>query len=213
MQMANTFIWYTMDMPSRSELNHLEHTMPRPKKASSTPRRESPIQFRPGTELGQLVTDFSRSQGLKEGEACRRLIALAVTGMDGRYYPLIRQFAEGAGPARDFVRACAQVKSMVDGAALAGADEVGAEPGRSRFIFRIVKEALTSKGIELEAGGLWFATQAPAATPVAARSHATDPGGTRPRRVVRPLEPEAASEDEPGTATVAPPVQRRRVST
>jgi hypothetical protein len=117
--------------------------MPRPKRSGVPGRRESPIQFRPGTELGQLVTEFSEANRLSDPEACRCLIALAVAGMDGRHYGLIRRFADGLGGAQEFVRACVRVKTMLDGAVLAGAQEAATEPGRSKFIERIVEEALT----------------------------------------------------------------------
>src|SRR5690242_9834648 len=116
--------------------------MVRSKRTAARAPRESPIQFRPGTELGRLVTEFSAANRLSDPEACRCLIALAVTGMDARYYRLLRQLADGWSAGTDFARACVHVKTMLDGAALADGPNVFVEPRRSQLILQAVRDAL-----------------------------------------------------------------------
>jgi hypothetical protein len=126
------------------------------KKSGGTPRRESPIQFRPGSDLGHRVTQFSATHGLADAEACRNLIALAVSEMDCRYYPLVRQFADGMGAGMDFVRACIHIKAMIDGAALAAGPVVWSERDRAQFILKIVTKGLAERGVSVNTADLPF---------------------------------------------------------
>src|SRR5947208_2347382 len=87
---------------------------PRSKQSKQGP----PLQFRPGVELERLVASFAAEHGLRPNEACKCLIALAITAMDVRYYGLMHQLAEAMGGANAFVSACVHVQSRLDGAAL-----------------------------------------------------------------------------------------------
>jgi hypothetical protein len=182
--------------------------MGRSKPTSTPKRRESPIQFRPGTELGQLVTEFSAANRLSDPEACRCLIALAVTGMDGRYYRLLRQFADGAEGGKDFVRACVHVKTMLDGAAITGGQEVLNEPRRTDLIVRIVRDALEPRGIALDTSGFWFAEEPSSPVQTASRAY-----GTPSRRTIRRVsddDAEANTEPEEEEVTSQAPATRAR---
>jgi hypothetical protein len=160
--------------------------------------REAPIQFRPGTDLGRRVTQFSSEHRLSDPESCRRLIALAVNEMDGRLYGLVRQLAEAMADEMDFVRACIHIKTMVDGAALADEQRVSSEPNRSLFILKIVKEAMGKKGHSVDTRGLWFAREEPV-TPL---QGTFDPTKAKIRRKIRPVEKtEPAVSDVPELET------------
>jgi hypothetical protein len=116
-------------------------------------------------------------------EACRRLIALAVSDLDARYYPLVRQLADGLGWGADFARACVHLKAMLDGAILAAPTTASSELERSRFVLKVIKETLGQRGLPLNTQGTPFA----APQPNTRRTHA---GLGRPR--IRPLEDRAA---------------------
>ena len=134
---------------------------------SKQSKQGPPLQFRPGVELERLVGSFASEHGLQPNEACKCLIALAITSMDVRYYALMNQLAETMGGANAFVRACLHVRTSLDGAVLAMGRSLLLEPERSLFILRVVRELLTAKGLEVQTEGLWFLPQEEMAQPQA----------------------------------------------
>ena len=132
-----------------------------PAKKELSPKREPPIQLRPGPELGRLIGDFAAQAGLPVNEACKRLIALALTSMDVRYHDLVGHLADAMGGA--FVHACIHVQSALSGAALAGQPK-RLEPERSLFILKVVQDLFLSKGRQLPDLQLWFLPEAEQAT-------------------------------------------------
>ena len=166
--------------------------------SSRSASKESPIQFRPGTELGQRVAEFSSQHRLTAPDACRCLIALAVNEMDARYYALIRQLADVLEGGTEFVRACGHVKAMVDGAALAAGRTYASEPERSKFILKIVQEVLVQKGKTADTSGLWFVIDQPIDAGELGHSP-NNSGGDRPKRrrtIRRPVQHEPETSDE-----------------
>src|SRR5690349_6783004 len=110
-----------------------ENPMTRPQKQADR-KREAPIQFRPGSELGQLVGTFASRHGLQTPEACRALVCLSVTEMDARYFPLVRQLADTIGGENAFVRACVRVHTALEGARRATGHPIQQDPDRAYFI-------------------------------------------------------------------------------
>jgi hypothetical protein len=140
--------------------------------------------------------DFSSANGLTAPEACRCLIALAVNEMDVRYYLLVRQLAEVLDGGSEFGRACAHVKAMVDGAALAAGRAYINEPERSNFILKIVQEALAQKGKPIEVRGLWFADATPASIKGGQNERSSTKSASRKIRTIRKLEQDAEEESK-----------------
>lgn len=126
------------------------------RKAEKESRRESPIQFRPGSELGHLIDSFASGHGLSVAEACRVLIALAVTEMDCRYFELIHQMGKAIGGESGFVRACVHVHTALAGARRMSNLPLQVDPERSLFIERTVHDFLAARGLQGQARGLWF---------------------------------------------------------
>jgi hypothetical protein len=149
---------------------------PRSKPAKQAP----PLQFRPGVELERLVESFAAERGLRPNEACKVLIALAITAMDVRYYGLMHQLAEAMGGASAFVSACIHVQSRLEGAALMAGRPLWREPERSLFMLKIIQEFLQGKGLEVPTQGLWFLSQEEQAPPQAEEA--------RPKVKVNPTE-------------------------
>src|SRR6202035_434789 len=103
-----------------------------------------------GVELEELVQKFAEQQDLQVNEACKALVALAVTAMDVRYYGLISQMAEKMGGVNAFVRACARVHVALEGAMLATGRPLEDEPERSLFILKVVRDFLAARDIQVQ---------------------------------------------------------------
>jgi hypothetical protein len=162
--------------------------MSQPKKQA---KRESPIQFRPGSELGHLVSNFASAHRLTPPEACRLLISLAVAEMDCRFAGLILPLAEALGGENAFVRACDHVHTALQAARRATGLPVQMDPERAIFIQETVKAALTERGAADRFRPLAF-LQVEAARAQAEEQPRTHSPGAK-RRVVRfagPLEEE-----------------------
>lgn len=129
-----------------------------PRRAPRDPR-EPPIQFRVGTEIRQLVRAFAAQHDLPLNEAAKYLVALAVTGLDFRHFGLVRQLAEATGGANAFFRSCIHILTALEGGALATGKPLQFEPERSRFILKVVRDFLSSRGREVQTPGLWFPSE------------------------------------------------------
>ena len=57
------------------------------KKSRKVPNRET-IHFRPGEELGRLISDAAKQLSISRGECAKRFVALAIRGLDNRFYEL-----------------------------------------------------------------------------------------------------------------------------
>src|SRR4051812_41530699 len=110
----------------------------RPKKQRPQ-KTESPIQFRAGSELGQLIAAFAAQYGLTAPEACRALVALAVCGMDWRFFQLMRQMASAVGEESAFLRVCVHIHTAVEGGERALGRPIQSDPERSLFIVATVR--------------------------------------------------------------------------
>lgn len=126
------------------------------KKHSTGQKQGPPIQFRPGVELEQLVITFAAGCSLPANEACKVLVALAVSEMDCRHYPLIAQLAEVIGGANAFPRACNHVHVSLQGARRMAQRPLQADPGRTLFIVQTVRDYIANKGLALEERDLWY---------------------------------------------------------
>jgi hypothetical protein len=111
------------------------------------------VQFRPGAELEEQIKAFAAKHDLQVNEACKVLVALAVSSMDVRYYDLINQMAEAMGGVNPFVRACVRVQAALEGAALATGKPLQLESDGSRFILQVVKDNLGREGHSSPHGG------------------------------------------------------------
>jgi hypothetical protein len=115
-----------------------------------------PFQFRPGPDLEQAVTDFGRLCGLNANDACKVLVALAVTAMDLRFFPLVRPMAEALGGAHAFPRACVRISGALDGARRATGQPLQLDPERALFILGTVQDYLATKGLTMPEQDFWF---------------------------------------------------------
>jgi hypothetical protein len=126
---------------------------------SKPPKREAPIQIRPGPDLGRLLAEFTSRYNLHLNEACKCLVALALTELDSRFYPLLHQLAEAMGGANAFVRACTHVRAALEGGARARGEPLLHDPGRAKFVVQTVRDFLTARGMVLHDHGLSFVPQ------------------------------------------------------
>jgi hypothetical protein len=126
-----------------------------------TPTQGPPLQFRPGVQLEELVQNFATTYGLQPNEACKALVALAVTEMDCRFYKWLRQLATAMGGPHAFVLACAHVHAAVDGAGRMRGAPLLADPERARFILHTVRDFLASRGLQVDEAELSFLGEAP----------------------------------------------------
>jgi hypothetical protein len=119
--------------------------MARPKKQVAQ-QRESPIQFRPGSELGHLVRNFAEGHQLTPPEACRLLISLAVAEMDCRFAGLVLPLTEVMGGENAYVRGCEHVHTALQAARRATKRPMQLDPERAQFIEETVQGALKERG-------------------------------------------------------------------
>ncbi len=129
--------------------------MARPKK-QRTQKRETPVQFRPGSELGHLVATFAALHSLQLPEACRSLIALAVSAMDIRFFSLVHQMAEALDGENAFTRACVHINTALEGARRATGNPMQADPERALFIVETVRSFLRDRGLAVREEDLCF---------------------------------------------------------
>jgi hypothetical protein len=123
------------------------------------PKREPPIQIRPGPDLGRLLGDFAARYNVALNQACKCLVALALTELDCRFYPLLHQLAEAMGGADAFTRACTHVRAALEGGARARGAPLLYDPDRATFVVQTVRDFLTTRGMELQDHGLSFVPQ------------------------------------------------------
>ncbi|MBI3407203.1 MAG: hypothetical protein HY040_02455 [Planctomycetes bacterium] len=118
------------------------------------PKQGPPWQFRPGPDLEDSVKMFAAENGLQPGLATKILVALAVTGMDRRYYRLVNKMAAALAGRNSFVRACVHIQTALTTAERVLDQRTQFEPQRSRFIYQTVKDFLSFRGIQLDKRGL-----------------------------------------------------------
>jgi hypothetical protein len=99
---------------------------------------------------------FAADHGLQVNEACKVLVALAVTALDARYYGLMRQLADVMGGANAFVRACVHVHAALAGARRATGRPLLREAERLPHIVATIEAALAENGLAVQTRGLWF---------------------------------------------------------
>jgi hypothetical protein len=116
--------------------------------------------MRPGPDLGRLVGEFAGRHGLPVNEGCKCLIALAVIGLDGRFYPLLHRLAEAMGGSNAFVRACTHVSAAVEGAGRLRGVPLQFDPERAVFVRQTVHDFLRERGLREEEAALWFVPDA-----------------------------------------------------
>jgi hypothetical protein len=155
------------------------------------------VQFRPIPALAQLVKPLADRQGLALNEAYKDLAALAIIGLDVRYFGLVSQMALAMGGTNSFVHGCLQLHSALRGAAIAGRP-LSSEPARSRFVLEVVSDCLADKGLTVDTSGLWFLGQA-------------EPAGTGEGQPTAPEAPEPPPAAK--TPTRSTPRMRRNIRT
>src|SRR5581483_5843756 len=106
-------------------------------------------QLRPGPDLGRLIAEFATAYELEINEACKCLVALAVTTLDARYYGLVEQMASAIGGKHAYVRASVYIQAALQGAGHATGYSLGTDSERGLFIAQIVRDFLSQRGQEL----------------------------------------------------------------
>ena len=85
-----------------------------PKKSDPKKLLLDTVQFRPGPELGKLISDFADAWRTSRGDAAKRLVALAIHGLDLDFAPLVQELTTYLYGNRDFDDACHQIHVMID---------------------------------------------------------------------------------------------------
>ncbi len=179
--------------------------MPQRRKKKAQPKQGPPVAFRPGSELEHLVGAFASKHQLGVHEAFKDLAALAIVGLDGRYFVFLNQMAAATGGVNAFVRACLHVHAALEGAARERGAPIQVDPERTRFILETVRDYLQSRGRQLEGECPWLMPEPP---PEATQSErGTAKLSTRPKRVVRPVIPVQPSEPSPTPESAAAQAQ------
>ncbi len=130
-------------------------TIARKKKSS---KQAPPIQFRPGVELEQLVRGFASKYDLKMNECCKALITLAVTELDIRFYPFVREMADAIGGANSFVRCCVYLRTAWQTAIRLHSTVHISEEQRIEFIVSTVAAFLAERGLAIRSPNPWADT-------------------------------------------------------
>jgi hypothetical protein len=171
--------------------------VPRKILKKTQPKQRPPIAFRPSPDLERLAVSFARDHRLGLNEAFKELAALALSGLDYRYYDLVRQLADVMGGTNALIRSCLHIRTTLDGASLATGHPIQSEPERSKFILSIVREFLSGRGVQVSIQGLWFLTEEEE------RRHEEGPARQgnpqkkrRTLRKLKDLEPEEDQEEE-----------------
>jgi hypothetical protein len=121
-----------------------------------TYKQEPPHQFRPGIDLDPLIAAFASEHGLVVNEACKVLVALAVTEMDRRFYGLMLQLAEAMGGVNPFPRACAHIHTSLQAARRATDRLLQSDPERALFILSTVRDFLATMGRTIQGESYCF---------------------------------------------------------
>lgn len=116
--------------------------MAKKRKPPVTAPSDSPIQYRPGHLLADLLDKFAGDWQVSVNEASRRLAALAAHQLDARHHDLVREYAEKMYGTNDFVDACQRISIELQAADTArikvGAQRM-AEEERQAEIVNIVR--------------------------------------------------------------------------
>lgn len=115
------------------------------KKGKGRQKQGPPVTFRPGPELEQLVTGFAAARRLRPNEVFKNLAALAVAGLDVRYFDLMSHMAGRMTGSNAFVRAALHVNAAVLGA-VRSEGRVRPDPERSVFVIGTVQEYVSNSG-------------------------------------------------------------------
>jgi hypothetical protein len=170
--------------------------VPRKILKKTQPKQRPPIAFRPSPDLERLAVSFARDHRLGLNEAFKELAALALSGLDYRYYDLVRQLADVMGGTNALIRSCLHIRTTLDGASLATGHPIQSEPERSKFILSVVREFLSGRGVQVSTQGLWFLTEEEERGHEEAPTRLGDP--RKKRRTMRKvdLEPKEDQEEE-----------------
>ena len=90
--------------------------MAKKKRKPPTSTGDTPVQFRPGHLLADLLDKFADEWQVSRNEAARRLTALAAHNLDARHHELLCEYAEKMYGANDFTDACQRVLSELQSA-------------------------------------------------------------------------------------------------
>lgn len=110
------------------------------------PRPRAMVQFRPCASMYSLLNKIGLAYGLHRGIAAKYLSALAVNGLDYRYFPLINSMVSASGD--NFVNCCNHVGSSLEALGLNDSIDLPDEK-RSSAISTIVKNYIGSYKVEV----------------------------------------------------------------
>jgi hypothetical protein len=102
-----------------------------------------------------LIDDFAARVQLDPNEICKRLVALALTEMDARFYPLITEMAEAMGGANPFPRCCVHVQTALQTLLRLRKGTTVTEPERLWFVVDTARAYLAQKGLPLRSPCAW----------------------------------------------------------
>jgi hypothetical protein len=170
-------------------------------KKDESPKREPPVQLRTGPDLGRLLYEFSSRHNLQLNDACKRLVALALTELDCRFYDLVNQLAHAMGGSNAFVHACTHLQAALAGAGRLRGQPIRFDPERAVFVLQTIREFLSDRGLQVDESGLWFvAEQKEGPSPPELHQRTAQSTSGRRKRKVRPLK-EASPQDQGQSAS------------
>jgi hypothetical protein len=127
------------------------------KKGGGEQKQGPPIQFRPGVELEQLLSGFAARHNLPRNDAAKILVALAISELDCRFYPLIHQMSQAMGEGPNAIaRSCDYIRISLEAGRRATGHPLQLDPERSWFIVETVRDFVAGKGLPVEGVRLAF---------------------------------------------------------
>lgn len=174
-------------------------------KSDGGARQGPPVSFRPGAEIEGLLSSFAARRAVSLNEACKHLSALAVVGLDGRYYMLVVRMAEATGGPGAFGRACAHVHTTLAAVARSGGRR--SEDERVRLVAEAAQDYLAARGQTLRLDDLVaLLSDEGVFTPTPAQPAAPDLAGTPAAEPTPAASPAGQAE----ATRVADPAKKRR---
>lgn len=98
--------------------------MAKKKKSSKSNSHVEMIHFRPGRELGELISELAKESQISRGEAAKRMTGLAIRGLDSEIYQYAEELTQYLYGAASFDEACHHIAVAIHKSAA----DAGIEP-------------------------------------------------------------------------------------